>query len=87
MCPSELPRDEHYYGEIIARCPYRRTANESAAITFWVACMSLQEGSQRRLVNRKQAHLVRVAFYGLTDSNSISREPEEDEFLSFGLIE
>lgn len=70
---------------------------ESAGITsfffFWsvsetsVACVSLQEGSQRRLVNRKQAHLVRVAFYGLTDSNSISREPEEDEFLSFGLIE
>lgn len=54
---------------------------------FWsgsktsVACMSLQEDSQHWLVNRKQAHLVRVAFYGLTDSNSISREPEEDEFL------
>lgn len=67
---------------------------ESAGITFFlsgsetsVACVSLQEGLQRRLVNRKQAHLVRVAFYGLTDSNSISREPEEDEFLSFGLIE
>lgn len=58
------------------------TASETS-----VACVPLQEGLQRRLVNRKQPHLVRVAFYGLTDSNSISREPEEDTFLSFGLIE
>lgn len=91
MCSWERPCDEHVCREI-------KGHGFLSAWTHWKCrdhiflvwsrnVVSLQEALQRRLVNRKQAHLVRVAFYGLTDSNSISREPEEDEFLSFGLIE
>lgn len=97
MCSWELLRDEHACGEIKGCffCQPWRTDRRKCRESFFfrsgsetsVACVSLQEDLQRRLVNRKQAHLVRVAFYGLTDSNSISWEPEEDEFLSFGLIE
>lgn len=72
----------HWQKKVQGVLSFFRSSSETS-----VACVSLQEDLQRRLVNRKQAHLVRVAFYGLTDSNSISWEPEEDEFLSFGLIE
>lgn len=37
------------------------------------------EEAQHWLVNRKLADLVKVAFYGLPDSSSMFREPEEDE--------
>lgn len=64
----------------------RPRGRESTNKTWLFSCLHVPpEEAQRRLVNRKQADLVKVAFYGLTDSNSVFWEPEERDGPHFHL--
>lgn len=58
-------------------CPQGQVSTNTARL--FSCLLAPPEEAQHRLVNRKQADLVKVAFYGLTDTNSMFREPEEDD--------
>lgn len=63
-------------------CPHGQVSTNN---TWLFSCLHVPpEEAQHWLVNRKQADLVKVAFYGLTDNNSLFREPEDDG-PNFGL--
>lgn len=65
------------------QCPQGQVSTNK---TWLFSCLHVRsEEAQHWLVNRKQAHLVKVAFYGLSDSNSMFREPEEDDGPNFHL--